>query len=385
MKNVVGQTPRNDDFFPRDLIIQTIYRRLEAGNHLYLSAPRRAGKTSIMRALEDKPRAGYVFVYVNVEDCIDPEQYFRLLAEELEKSDANGKLAKLGDKAKPVFTAFLDRIKKIKFAGFELETTVPGAQKQSYAQAFEQLLQDLESDALTIVVMVDEFPVAVEGIAKAINNQAAVTFLHTNRGMRQRSGEGIRFIYTGSIGLPNVARKLDPMPTINDLNVVEIPPLTKEEGVAMSKLILQTYGLTMPDATIQHMLKEIDWLMPFFIQLVIQLVIDEHESSNTPISNSMVDTVIAKASNHRNNIYFASYYDRLAQALPEDECVIAKSILKEIADNGSSTLSKHLDNDAQHIIETLEYDGYIHEASGAYRFNSPILRKWWQKHARDRR
>jgi uncharacterized protein len=385
MKNVVGQTPRNDDFFPRDRIIETIYRRLEAGNHLYLSAPRRAGKTSIMRALEDNPRAGYVFVYVNVEDCTDSEQYFRLLAEELEKSDATGKLAKLSEKAKPVFIAFLDRIKKIKIAGIEMETSTSGAQKQSYAEAFEQLLKDLESEDLTIAVMVDEFPVAVEGIAKSTNNQAAVTFLHTNRGMRQRTGKGIRFIYTGSIGLPNVARKLDPMPTINDLNLVEIPPLSKEEGAAMSKMILQTYGLTMPDATIQYMLNEIDWLMPFFIQLVIQLVIDEHESSNTPITNSVVDTVIAKASNHRNNIYFASYFDRLAQALPEEECLIAKSILKEIADSGSSTLSKYLDSDAHHIIETLEYDGYIHEASGAYRFNSPILRKWWQKHGRDRR
>ena len=102
MKNVVGQTPRGSDFYPRENIINRIYRRLESGNHLYLSAPRRAGKTSIMRAMEDTPHEGYIFAYLNVEDCTNSEDYFRLLAEELEKTAATGKLTKLSNKAKGV-------------------------------------------------------------------------------------------------------------------------------------------------------------------------------------------------------------------------------------------------------------------------------------------
>ena len=117
MKNVVGQVPRGRDFYPRDAIINRIYRRLEGDNHLYLSAPRRSGKTSIMRALEDNPREGYIFIYLNVEDCSNMEDYFRLLAEELERNAAHGKLAKLGDQAKSALQAFLERIKKVKIAG----------------------------------------------------------------------------------------------------------------------------------------------------------------------------------------------------------------------------------------------------------------------------
>jgi uncharacterized protein len=65
MKNIVGQTPRGADFYPREAIVNRIYRRLDSGNHLYLSAPRRSGKTSIMLAMEDNPRAGYIFTYLN--------------------------------------------------------------------------------------------------------------------------------------------------------------------------------------------------------------------------------------------------------------------------------------------------------------------------------
>ncbi|MCB9331563.1 MAG: hypothetical protein H6574_10800 [Lewinellaceae bacterium] len=48
--------------------------------------------------------------------------------------------------------------------------------KSGYAEVFEELLRDLESDGLTIVIMVDEFPVAVENIAKAKSNEAAAQF-----------------------------------------------------------------------------------------------------------------------------------------------------------------------------------------------------------------
>lgn len=256
MKNIVGQTPRGADFYPRDSVINRIYRRLDSKNHLYLSAPRRSGKTSIMRALEDNPQEGYIFVYLNVEDCIDSEEYFRLLSLELENSAAQGRLARLGDKAKSVLQTFLERIKRIKVASLEIETVVNEA-TPSYAEAFEQLLRDLEAENTTIVIMIDEFPVAVESIAKAKGAEAAVQFLHVNRAIRQRSRTDARFIYTGSIGLPNVARKLDPTPTINDLNIVEIPPLTTDEGLDMSKKILAGYDVVVEEAVLQYLLDKI--------------------------------------------------------------------------------------------------------------------------------
>ena len=378
MKNIVGQTPRGADFYPRDTIINRIYRRLDSGNHLYLSAPRRSGKTSIMRALEDQPREGYIFIYLNVEDCTGSEDYFRLLAEELEKSAAQGKLARLGEQAKGVFESFLERIKKVKIAGLELETAATAA-KPSYAESFEQLLRDLETGNTSIVIMVDEFPVAVENIAKAGGQEAAARFLHANRALRQRAQPGVRFVYTGSIGLPHVARKLDPAPTVNDLNIVEIPPLTTEEGLNMSKQIFAGYNITLEEPVLRYMLDKIQWLMPFFIQLVVQLLIDESESEHAPIGEGMVDKVLLKAANHRNNVYFASYYDRLAKTLPDDQCVTAQAILAEIAGNGQADRTTFTQKNAQLVLETLEYDGYIHEQGGLFRFNSPILRMWWQK------
>lgn len=381
MQNIVGQTPRGKDFFPRNTIVERIYRRLESGSHLFLSAPRRSGKTSIMRFLEDEPRNGFLFLYLTVEDVADSEQYFRVLSEELLQSEALSKLAKLNEKVKSSLLAFAGRFKKIKVFGFEFETTP--SEKPTFREEFENLLRNLDTDGTTICIMVDEFPVALEAIAKSKGNEEAVHFLHVNRSLRQKAKPGIRFIYTGSIGLPNIARKLGATSTINDLAIVEIPPLLREEGIEMARKIFSNYKVNIPDETIGYMLDRIEWLMPFFIQLVIQMVIDEAESEGQHIPKDMIDTVLAKASNHRNNIYFENYFSRLDKTLPPDESQTAKSILAEIAIKGQVPAASFNQSNAPSVLEILEFDGYIHlDESKIYRFNSPILRMWWEKFAK---
>lgn len=382
MQNVVGQTPRGKDFFPRDVIVERIYRRLSGGSHLFISAPRRSGKTSIMRFMEDQPREGFMFLYLNVEDVADSEDYFRVLSEELLKSDAVGKLAKLNERAKSRLAAFTERFKKIKVFNIEIETTQP--EKARYSEEFENLLRDLDTEGATICIMVDEFPVALEAIAKTKSNDEAVHFLHINRSQRQKAKPGIQFIYTGSIGLPNIARKLNATSAINDLTVVEIPPLTLEEGMELSRQIFSNYQVNVSNEALRYMLDKIEWLMPFFVQLVIQMIIDEVESlEGKPVSEAIINEVLMKASNHRNNIYFESYYSRLDKTLPVEESHVAKEILGEIASKGHVPAAAFEQVYAPAVLEILEFDGYIHlNESKIYRFNSPILRMWWEKFAK---
>ncbi len=255
--------------------------------------------------------------------------------------------------------------------------------KTTFSKEFENLLRDLDTNGITVCIMVDEFPVALEAIAKSKGNDEAVHFLHVNRSLRQKAKPGIKFIYTGSIGLPNIARKLGATSTINDLTIVEIPPLTREEGMEMANKIFSNYKVEVPEETIGYMLDKIEWLMPFFIQLVIQMVIDEAESDGQHIPKSMIDTVLAKASNHRNNIYFENYYSRLDKTLPPEESQTAKAILAEIAGKGQAPADGFMQSNAPSVLEILEFDGYIHlNESKIYRFNSPILRMWWEKFAK---
>jgi hypothetical protein len=255
MKNIVGQTPRRENFFPRTAIIDKLYRRLDSGSHIYISAPRRAGKTSIMRYLEDHPRDKYTFIYISVEDVEDTEEYFEVLSEELLRSKALSKLLRASESAKTLFEAFAERIKKVKFMGVELETQQQ--EKLKYSKEFEQLMRDMDTSKVAIVLLIDEFPVALERIAKLQSPEAAKEFLHMNRATRQQAQSGIQFIFTGSIGLPNIAKQLDATATINDLNIVEVPPLEQQEGFQFACQLFESYEVKYEAGVITYMLEKL--------------------------------------------------------------------------------------------------------------------------------
>ncbi|MEN0005461.1 MAG: AAA family ATPase [Bacteroidota bacterium] len=377
MKNIVGQTPTGKDFFQRPWLMDKIYRRLEAGDNLFLSAPRRAGKTSIMKYLEDQPRPGFFFLYLNTEDILTSRDFFKAIAEGLLESDRLRQMTKMLANAKGVFQQFFDTFSKIKVAELELEMVEQ--EGLSYKDALETLIKKINTTEQRLVIMLDEFPFTIEHIAKTSGAAAAVQFLRLNRNLRQEAGHGIQFMYTGSIGLATTASRLKATEALNDLNIVEIPPLEETEAAQLSRQLLDNYEVSYEETVIPYLLKKLKWLMPFFIQLLIQLLIDEAQYKGRTIDEDMVDKMLAKASSHRSNIHFESYYTRLDKALDEEEVTSARQILLRIAKEDSVAVGafKALPN-ANAIIEILKVDGYIHQTNDAYFFNSPILQNWWK-------
>ena len=380
MRNIVGQTPRGNDFFPRNNIIRKIYRRLEAGSHIFLSAPRRAGKTSIMRFLEDNPKKGHAFIYINTEDVDNSEEFFKTVCEKLLTSNAVEQMTKAAESSKTVFKQFTENISKIKVWHFELQLNKTNAPQ--YKDELEKLMRKLDTGEFKIVIMLDEYPVTIENIRNKFGAVEAINFMHANRNIRQEAKRGIQFIYTGSIGLPTIAKRLEATATLNDLNVLEIPPLKMTEATVFSKQILDNYKIEYAPDVVSYMLNRVEWLMPFFIQLVVQKMIDEFDETGKKLTRESVDMALMKSGTHRSNLYFENYLTRLDKTLPQEEAKIAKHILKQISSNGELPIGS-FDNLAMsgNILEMLELDGYITSTDGTYRFNSPILGAWWKKHA----
>lgn len=387
MKNIVGQTPRGKDFFPREIIINKIYRRIEGGAHIFLAAPRRVGKTSIMRFLEDSPRPGYHFVYIITESAHDSETFYQKLLEEILKSPAVTNLARQQDKIGALVKSVIEKVEKVKIAGIELN--LQSKEKESYQSAFDKFISEYDDGDNTLVIMIDEFPQTVENIKIQHGENAAKSFLRINREQRQQADNKIRFIYTGSIGLPSVVKKLTSTSVINDLNVIEIPPLTLDEATLLARQILDHYKVLYHDTVLNYLLDKIKWLIPFHIQLAVQELIDVYETSSIPLDETSVDKAFSQLLNVRNDIYFEHYYLRLKDVFTEQELRFVIALLDELSQN--DTLNKdniqqiaqeyHNTDNVDPIIEALIYDGYFHfdNQINAYRFNSYLLQSWWHK------
>ena len=213
----------------------------------------------------------------------------------------------------------------------------------------------------------------------------AVNFLKLNRTVRQESAGGIQFIYTGSIGLPAVVNRLNTPESINDLNQVEVPPLSIADGKLCTQKLLAAAKVPYEPAAIDYLLEKINWLMPFFIQLSVQELVDLFDENGATITTDDVELAFIRICNRRNNIHFDSYYKRLKDTFSAEDYQLAIIVLNLIASkNGiakEALLKAYQDYaDLGSIIESLEYDGYINLRNNKYTFNSPILQLWWNKY-----
>ena len=84
--NIPGGVPEPDELIGRDHLIDVLWNLL-TGNNLLLIAPRRFGKTGVMRHILKKPRPGYHVVYMEVEDVSTPENFAAELIATLLEND----------------------------------------------------------------------------------------------------------------------------------------------------------------------------------------------------------------------------------------------------------------------------------------------------------
>ncbi|MGK0366046.1 MAG: hypothetical protein ACI85O_003117 [Saprospiraceae bacterium] len=339
--------------------------------------------------LQDKPKQNYAFIYVNTESINSVEDYFKRLIDELLNSEAVKELISKSDKAKSIIDRAVEKIKKLNVFGVGIELN--HASQGKYSEEFFDLMKQLNPDEITIVMMIDEFPSTVENIFNKQSKEDAVQFLQLNRAIRQQSGTGILMMYTGSIGLPAIVNRLGIPESINDLNVLEIEPLSAYEGKQLAEKLLVSENIEFEADAIDFLLKKLDWLMPFFIQLAVQEIIDGYDNSPRKVDKEAITIAIEKIYNRRNKTHLDSYYNRLKDAFEEEDYNIAMQILNLIAkqtivladslyvgvskEEGKRRISS--------VLEALEYDGYIMRNNDSFSFYSPILQEWWNRYHRN--
>lgn len=383
MKNIVGAVPRADNFFPREELINKIYNRLDA-EHLYLAAPRRMGKTAIMLHLEDKPKDGYEFKYLITESTNNPITYLNELVKTLHSFKS------WGERTLEFFKEWLPKL-QLSLAESEVQAGIAWEQNRDPFEKFKEFVKMLQTrNNVKVVVMIDEFPQTIQNIANQHGAEIAKQFLQFNREIRQLANPNLRFILTGSIGLLAVVEKLEATKTINDLATIEIPLLTKSQAKTFVTQLLDTAKVAYQPETCDELLQQIGQFHPFYLQLAVQEIIDEFESTAKIIEVSAVERALNKILHRRNDQYFEHYYQRLKTGFSPEDFQFALALLNGLAEqeyglNGERVqelAAEYTADNYQFILRSLEFDGYLFESNVAgetiYRFTSPILRKWWQ-------
>jgi uncharacterized protein len=382
MKNSLGNSARGDGFYLRPREIRKIYRAISTNGNIYLSAPRRVGKTSILKHLEESPEEGLYFVYTITESVDSNNDFFKVIFEELIKSKAINKLSKVSNSLKSFLSDILQKVKS--FQGVELRE----GEEPNYYDLLLRLIENMENKYGRVVIMIDEFPQTIQNILDAKGLDEARNFIQLNRELRHQKEleDKVSFIYTGSISLFPMIEKITSLTAVNDLKTIEVEPLTAAEAKDFLAQLMSNENIEITDDSLNYVLEKIKWFTPFHLQLIQQEIVDVYESKGE-ITNSTIDTAFLQIIHVRNKPQFVPYFSRLNSIFKGNEYNFVMDVLMFTAKydsiDGNDIYNLGVKNgnvDTKACMGILDSDGYLFVTKKVYRYTSPILQMWCKKH-----
>jgi len=387
IKITTGQAARGDNFFKRPILISKLWRKIDSESSIIISAPRRVGKTSLMRYIEDNPKDKYYIVYVITESVYNENKYYKEIVKAILNCDSIRKRDKVINSIKDLAKNIFKSIDEVGIDSVKFSKNI----ELNYYEKFIEIMRSIDLEGHKLIVMIDEFAQTIENIQQREGTTYAVHLLQSNRALRQNSdiNNKFQFIYTGSISLEGIARRMDSSKFINDLDILKVTPLSEGEGKSLINELLKGLDFTMDDDTINHMLHKIKWLIPFYIQLAMDKIQDIYDEEQIhDIYNESVDIAIKRMIDENNK--FSSWHERLKVYKNNDYKFIIEVLnIISITDAKMITyneiydlaVSYNLFETYKDLLNTLIDDGYINndEEQKIYTFTSPILRMWWCK------
>lgn len=379
LSNKVGPPVTGDDFYGRKAELSHAHEYLDSCHSLALSAPRRIGKSSFAkRLIEDKQRAGWNCVYIDLEGVRTRNEFLQLLIEQFDKSGIWSETVGI---AGGLLTRILESVKGIGPIKFDY------SRQENSADLYTSLSEAIDHTKDTLIV-IDELTLFLNIIDRNdSNHQEAEFFLNWFRSIRQVTDSKIRWVFCGSVGLHNFTRSRNLSMTINDLLSFDFDALSEDEAKGLIRALAESERISLSENDISYFLESIEWPIPYFIQLLFTNIKHNKDIKNgitSDIINSAIERLI-----HAEDL--STWSERLSEYNGQEEG--ARLMLKEISrspdglsrDQMLAMFIRHTgyspvkaDNELSLILNMIEHDGYIIRASGGIRkFRSPLLRKWW--------
>ncbi len=388
-RNVIGRPVMGADFFDRDDARKQLWRLLQR-HHVLLLAPRRVGKTSVLRQMVREAGDHGVdhAVYLSAADVKSEAAFVAKVFAQSARGDDDLRRALM----KGRIGRGLARIGEAELPG--VKVAMHALPEDEWELTGEELGEALHSGSKRRVVMVDELPIFVLHLLRQDPNaERARRFLDWFRDLRQGPADRadpVRWILAGSIGLDAVARRHNLGSTINDLRVQGLGPFDDETASRFLVALAAGADLILDRATVRRVLDLVGPPIPFYLQVIFS-ALDELRPERGARTVADVDTAYASLLEPQAQLYFDPWVQRLAEELGRPQHRRAEELLTACARNpaGASAtelavlLGRHLRDPGERsrelawLLQVLQTDGYLVLQDDRYSFRSPLIRDYW--------
>jgi hypothetical protein len=259
-----------------------------------------------------------------------------------------------------------------------------------------QIVEALErlDDQRTVLVF-DELPQMLTNIAKRGQPLDARQILDTLRELRQ-TRKNVRMIFTGSIGLHHVLSDLaeagGSWAPINDMAVIDVPPLAMTDAVGLATELIVNERITTADVEqlAQAIASAVD-CAPFYIHQVIASLTNRPAAAEAASPEVVEAIVVEKLNDPQDPWKFTHFVTRVPLYYGPD-AELATAILDIVAVQGSIAfqelrkllpahlpLTTHQAGRLTEILDLLQNDYYLLKTPAQeLRFRQALLARAWR-------
>jgi len=376
---IIGKEATGKFYYRREVFENEVWKEIEKGNNVLIAAPRRVGKTSVMKYMTENPKENCKLIFRNVQGIDDEKRFYKTIYELI--IFCLSKFKKSKTLIQNYFTKM--RISEITTSGIKIET-----KDIDYLGEINSLIPQLDQDGENIILLIDELPEVLHNLYLKGQKETALNILKNLRHWRQEEGfRKIQFVLAGSIGIHYVVKTIAGRSSdINDLYKITYQPLDESEVSDYILTVTQNASVQYDEDKILHIKNKIQYFVPYFINLMLDEIDKAAIKRNDPkITIEHIDEAFNAII--KNNDNFSDWKKRLTDYLPKEDFSFINEILTHISHKDQISIQniydiavKHKkDTDYMDFIKDLEQDGYIVESSQSYTFISPFLKEYWKR------
>ncbi len=390
-----------DKFFNRHTELEVLAERAREGTHTLLTAPRRMGKTSLVRESLRRLKIDGEFdiIFVDLEDASDPADAIAEIAAQSKSVQGIWK------KVRGCFIEGLknlgERVDSVAVSELRLQLRAGIAAGNRWRKG-DEVFSALAENERPVILAIDELPILINRLLLGSNEhitlegkQAADELLGWLRKIGQAHRGRIVLILLGSVGLEPILSRAGLSAHANIYQPLILKAWEEDVAADCLKALAGNYGLDLSDEIRRDMCRRLRHLVPHHIQ---QFFDHLHEflrraGRTRATTNDVEQVYVTDMLSVRGQVDMEHYEGRLRIALRPEEYRLALEVLTEAAVNGGLLTNTSIDRFRQclsseeepdnhpvsieDVLCLLEHDGYLAKVREGYQFLSGFLEDWW--------
>lgn len=383
-----GAIATGSSFFDREEEKELIWKKAGAGKSILLQSPRRYGKSSLLKHLQQNPLSGWKSCYIDLQGGKSVVDFLEILVSYLMLSEEYSTFL-------PFELAKEEPWKLMSYKRIELKRKERGEIKEGWKEYGNELFSRLNGNNMLLIF--DEFSYMLEDMLESVDGTQNVEDFMAWFANERKKTRNVSFVLSGSEYLKRFLKRHGINGHVDDLEPVTLGLFNYDTALSLMLLLFIREGISVEKKELDCIIHLLGKPIPYFLQVFVDLICAECRN-NGELSlreiEELYDKHLLGADGRRHFDSIKQQMDRYGMNLQKGRDA-AKMILNRLAEAGNKAVEEKelkviwaesggAPEKFDDVMDCMKDDFYLDmDANRNVAMAGKLVRDWWAKYIQE--